>query len=407
VARYGERLETPPSGLRTWRRRALAYRTLVENYWINRRLNRAGRWDLRPLYFIWTVIRNCNFRCTYCDDHRGRRYPDLPARGALSTEEGIRLLEIMRTRTPSVYFAGGEPMLRKDLPKLTRAARDQGYYPIVLNTNGSLVHRLLVKPDWRGFLADVDILVVSLDGLDLAEMGKLWGYRRPEDVVRNLLILRELASPLQFKLMVNAVIQPGRTSWAKAVLDFANDAGICFCPVPMNVGPTVSGDLASDPDYDDLVETILARKREGYPIAGSTRLNRRLLRSAPFQCRNTLKPHIDYDGRLFWPCKSSVNVEPATVRVLDFDHVDALYAHASRLVEPTRFHGPAKNQCGANCNWAQNYTTDAYHHGLEHPAALARDVIDFLGAAPRGGAGRRDRFWRVRDGLRRLSGRAG
>ena len=39
---------------------------------------------------------------------------------------------------------------------------------------------------------------------------------------------------------------------------------------------------------------------------------------------------------------------------------------------------PAANQCGAECNWAQNYTTDAYAHGLEHPASLLRDVIEFV-----------------------------
>jgi hypothetical protein len=80
---------------------------------------------------------------------------------------------------------------------------------------------------------------------------------------------------------------------------------------------------------------------------------------------------------LVWPCKSSVNVAPARVRVLDHEDVDSLYAAASELVDPTRFKGPAKNQCGADCNWAQNYTTDAYRHGLEHPLALLRETVEF------------------------------
>lgn len=106
--------------------------------------------------------------------------------------------------------------------------------------------------------------------------------------------------------------------------------------------------------------------------------DRRLLGSAKLQCRNTLKPHVDYDGRLYWPCKSCQNVSPARINVLDFEEVDALYAHACAQIEPTRFHGPAANQCGADCNWAQNYTTDAYVHGLHHPETLIKDAVSFV-----------------------------
>src|SRR5690606_8504973 len=121
--------------------------------------------------------------------------------------------------------------------------------------------------------------------------------------------------------------------------------------------------------------------QQGHDIAGSSRMNRRLLRSEPLHCRNTLKPHVDYDGHLNWPCKASVNVTPERIQVLDFEDLDSLYAHACTKVDPTRFHGPAKNQCGAICNWAQNYTTDAYAHGLRNRLSLLGEVADFLRAS--------------------------
>jgi len=111
-------LAAPRSLLADSRRRARSYATAAANYRVNRAMARAGREDLRPLYFIWTTLRSCNFDCAYCDDHRGRKYPDLCDDGVLTTEQGERLLEVMRTRTPSVYFAGGEPTMRKDLPRL-------------------------------------------------------------------------------------------------------------------------------------------------------------------------------------------------------------------------------------------------------------------------------------------------
>lgn len=381
IARAGELRDTlarPRRGLAEVRRRSKSYATAAGNYLINRRLQRAGREDLRPLYFIWTMLRSCNFDCSYCDDHRGRKYPDLCDDGVLDTEAALRLLEVMRTRTPSVYFAGGEPTLRKDLPEITRAARDLDYYPIIINTNGSAIDRQLRKDSWRTWLADIDVVIVSLDGLDLATLRSMWGYRRCEDVVRNLLMLRELAAEMNVKLMVNTVIQPGHIGDARDVLHMANDLDIWFCPVPVNVGPTIERSLLDDPDYRELADDIIDRKRRGLPITGSLRMLERLLWAAPLECRNTLKPHIDFDGSLKWPCKASVNVEPASLDVLAFDHVDALYDAACAEIEPTRFHGPACNQCGANCNWAQNYSTDAYAHGLKHPASLLGEVSNFL-----------------------------
>ena len=371
-------LERPRRGWRARRRRLRGHATSAANFVRNRRLFAQGREDLRPLYFIWTATRACNFACTYCDDHRGRKYPDLPNEGLLDTRQGRELLRIMRTGTPSVYFAGGEPTVRRDLPELTRTARDLDYYPIIVNTNASALDRQLRKPAWRTWLADMDIIVVSLDGLGLEQLGQMWVYKRPVDVVRNLLLLLNLREEFGFKLMVNTVIQPDGIDAARDVLDLCNDLGIWFCPVPLNVGPTVDGRLFDQPAYHALVETILARKEAGYPITGSARMNRRLLGGAPLTCRNTLKPHVDFDGRLYWPCKAAVNRSPERVNVLDFETVDALYAEASARIDPTGFHGPGPEQCGANCNWAQNYTTDAYAHGPRRPLSLVGEVVEFL-----------------------------
>ncbi len=370
-----------PGRRRLGRRMLKAYRTAVGNFGLNLKLSRQGRDDLRPLYFIWTMLRACNFRCTYCDDHRGRMYPDLSDKGKLSTAEGKDLLRIMRSRTPSVYFAGGEPTARKDLPELTREAAELGYYPIVINTNASLIPKMIVKDSWKTWLADTDIVVVSLDGLDLAAMGDLWVTKTPSDVFLALLLLRDLAEEMKVKLLVNTVIQPGRVHLARDVLDFACDTGIWFTPVPMNVGPRVHDAFRDDPEYEALVQTILERKRQGHRITGSLRMNERLLRSAPLECKNTLKPHVDFDGKLIWPCKAAVNTEPEYIDILQFEDLDSLYEHARQQISPDGFHGPGPDQCGADCNWAQNYTTDTYAHGLRHPMSLLREVFEFLGPA--------------------------
>ncbi len=370
-------LEKPQPKMMTLKRRLKSVQSAAENWFINRKLSKQGREDLRPFMLLWTTLRTCNFTCTYCDDHRGNKYPELPNKGVLNTEDGIELMRIMRTRASAVYFAGGEPTVRKDLPTMARAARDMNYHPIIVNTNGSILHKLLEKDAWRTWLADMDQIIVSLDSLDLDSLKSMWVYKKPHDVIRNLLMLRELSEEMNFKLMVNVVIQPDTIEAAGDVIDFVNDLGIWLTVVPMNTGPTIDSAMVDNPAYRALAEKILERKRAGYNIIGSTRFNRRLLFSEKLTCRNTLKPHVDFDGRLVWPCKATVNVEPEYINVLDFEHVDGLYDYASSKISPHNFHGPASNQCGANCNWAQNYSTDAYAHGLVKPTSLVKEMFDF------------------------------
>jgi MoaA/NifB/PqqE/SkfB family radical SAM enzyme len=377
AVRFRSTMEPPRTARADLGRKARSVRTLAQNWRINRRLAREGREDLRPFMLLWTALRTCNFTCTYCDDHRGNKYPDLSNKGVLNTEQATELLRVMRTRASAMYFAGGEPTLRKDLPELTRAARDLAYYPIIVNTNGSILHRLFEQDRWKTWLADIDQIIVSVDSLDLMQLRSMWVTKQPQDVLRNLLMLRELADGFQFKLMVNVVIQPDTIDEASDVIDFVNDLGIWLNAVPVNTGPVVDGRLHTIPEYRALATKILQRKAAGYRVVGSMRLNRRLLFSEDLTCRNTLKPHVDFDGRLVWPCKATKNVEPEYINVLDFDHVDDLYDHASARISPTGFHGPALNQCGGNCNWAQNYSTDAYAHGLRRPISVLREVVEF------------------------------
>ncbi len=359
-------------------RQVRSYRTLVSNWIINFRRAQAGREDYFPLYFIWTTLRTCNFSCSYCDDHRGRKYPDLDNTGVLTTDQAKRLFRVMRTRTPALYYAGGEPTLRNDLPELMVTARELGYFPQLINTNASILQKRLLNPGWKNFLSDIDILIVSLDSLRPSVLSDVYKTTMPEHVVRNLLALHELSKEYRFKLMINCVIMPGLIEDAHDVLDLANELGLFFCGVPQNVGPRAAGGLLADPEYQAFVAKLLKRHREGKKFAGSYRMNERLYTGAKVNCRNSLKPHIDFDGRLWWPCKAVVNREPVMIRVLDHPDIDSVWREANRQVSITGFHGPGPDQCGANCNWAQNYTTDAYDHGLHHPGSLFREIVEFL-----------------------------
>lgn len=359
-------------------RKIKSYKTLIVNWIHNFKKSLQKKDDYFPLYFIWTTLRSCNFDCSYCDDHRGKKYPDLDNRGVLNTDEAKKLLKIMRTRTPAVYYSGGEPLMRNDLPELLKVARKLGYYPQVINTNGSLLHTRLLQPHWKEFLSDIDIIIVSLDSLNTSVLNEMYKINNSEVIIRNLLALKELSKEYKFKLMLNCVIQPDHLKDAHDVLDFANEHGIYFCGVPVNVGPRVSDGLIQRKDYQEFINKLFERHKQGKKFAGSFRLNEKLYTGAQLSCKNTLKPHVDYDGKLFWPCKAIVNQSPVMINILNYQNIDEIWKAGNEKIKATGFHGNANHQCGANCNWAQNYSTDSYDYGLKHPWSLVLEIFSFL-----------------------------
>jgi MoaA/NifB/PqqE/SkfB family radical SAM enzyme len=384
---HTDRDDSLPDRWADWRRSLRSLATAGRNYWTNRHRWRQGDHALRPLYFIWTMLYPCNFRCTYCDDHRGNHYYDL-GNPALSFEDRMRVLRIMRTGTSAVYFCGGEPLLAKDLPTLTDAAWRLGYKPLMINTNGSLFHHLLPQPEWRHWLRQIDIVIISLDGLSVPRLQQLWGVApdKVRQVFVNLLMLRELSRHVRFKLCVNTVISPDTIDMAADVLDFANDLGdVWFVPVPVHYhghdaqGFSFKRDMLQRDDYRALAGRILDRKRAGCPIIGSERILRMLLEVAPYTCLPTLRPHVDPDGRIAWPCRGPRNDHPAYVNLLEHDTVDSCWAAAQALKSANHFHGPGPGQCGDMCAWMQNYTTARYHDVLTDPlhAGLVSEVWDF------------------------------
>jgi len=344
---------------------------------------RRGNHTLIPPYFIWTMHNTCNFRCSYCDNHSGKKYFDLPNDGTLDTEQGKKLLRIVRQDVTGIYFCGGEPTLRRDLPELTDYAHSIGYFPLMINTNGSRFHKMLPDPRYSKWLKQMDIVIVSLDALNLDRLSQVWGVSRDlcRQVMVNILALRRLQSKVRFKLMVNTVITPETIGEADSILDWANDLGIWYSPVPMNCGANVNEKLVSMPEYRALCDKIIARKNEGCKILGSRRLIENLMYSKKIVCRPSLKPHVDPDGSLIWPCKTKSNIQPVRVNILGYDSLDSAYTAAAAQIDPTNIHGNGPGQCGAECNWMQNYVTDIYARGLEKPlsAGLISEMFEFAG----------------------------
>ena len=90
-------------------------------------------------YLRLSVTDLCNYRCLYCMGAEG--IPKLPHDAILTFEE---LEEIARAAAAcgvkKIRLTGGEPLVRRDLPRLCRRLRDiPGIEELDMTTNGSLL----------------------------------------------------------------------------------------------------------------------------------------------------------------------------------------------------------------------------------------------------------------------------
>jgi cyclic pyranopterin phosphate synthase len=130
----------------------------------SRRVTDALRRPLQQLRI--SVTDRCNFRCTYCMPKAvfGTSHRFLPRSDVLSFEEIERLTCILtRLGVEKVRLTGGEPTLRRDLPRLTeKLARIPSLREVNLTTNGSRLRELAQPLKESGLTR----LTVSLDALD-------------------------------------------------------------------------------------------------------------------------------------------------------------------------------------------------------------------------------------------------
>jgi GTP 3',8-cyclase len=111
-----------------------------------------------------SVTDRCNFRCVYCMPREvfDTQYRFLPQSAILSFEEITRLARIfVGLGVRKIRLTGGEPLVRRDLPRLVEMLAPLGA-ELTLTTNGSL----LAKQARALKSAGLARITVSLDSLD-------------------------------------------------------------------------------------------------------------------------------------------------------------------------------------------------------------------------------------------------
>ncbi|MBI4483982.1 MAG: radical SAM protein [Acidobacteria bacterium] len=323
-----------------------------------------GRKSLDPLYVVWYVTLRCNLSCAFCDDGTGKKYPQVRY-PELGTAEALRLLELIREACRSIYFTGGEPFVRKDFSHLLRRSRELGFWPIFVNTNLSLP-----EPS-EGAVRDADVLIVSLGSTDESQYDRVLQSRSGQTrrVLENLRRCARWQAEGGPRVVVNCVISGSRVEDARSVLGFCREQGLWFSPVAENRGVYVDPQLLAHPEYDRLVEEILAAKKAGQRIYGSPRGLETLLRARFFQCYPTLVPRVYPDGDLFYPCHP---LRQKAANILEKGSFRDAWRSGRDRFSPMP---PCDNRCHLPC-----YVNN--HQWMEHPLEM---VLENFRVARQGG----------------------
>jgi len=137
-----------------------------------------------------SVTDRCNFRCRYCMPAEGLPWLDKPE--LLSFEEIARLVRVLAAMgVCEVRLTGGEPLVRRDLPRLVgMLAATPGVADLSLTTNGVLLDRLaapLAAAGLRRLNVSLDSLthtrfaqITRRDALDRVLAGLAAAERHPE-----------------------------------------------------------------------------------------------------------------------------------------------------------------------------------------------------------------------------------
>ncbi len=205
-----------------------------------------------------SVTDRCNFRCKYCMPAEGMRWLDRAE--VLSFEEIQRLVRLLtRLGVEDVRLTGGEPLARREFPRLVSMLRPiEGIRDLSVTTNGYLLER-----DAAALVdAGIDRVNVSIDSLARDRFHEITRRDALPQVLRGLAAIAAFERVRPIK--VNAVAIRDFTE--REVLRFAELARSTDYQVRFIEFMPLDGDRAWRPDKVLTGEEIRALIAERYPL---------------------------------------------------------------------------------------------------------------------------------------------
>ena len=307
----------------------------------------ARKRKFQPLITNFYVTKRCNFMCRYC--YPPGDEPELPV------PEAEAILAKIRPSAPALNLTGGEPLLYDGIGALIRRARQLGFRPLILSTNGLLIDRVDEE------LAGLDHLIISLDSLDEQVNDSLSGVKGiTRRVVRNIVKSAALSRRRGFALSIHSVAAPETLAGFEQIVDFCQELGITFSFSPEHGRYEPHGGLRQSAEYTRLIDRLIALKRRGKPVASSFGYMRKIRNFDPHGCYPFVSPRVEPDGRVYLPCQ---RIRQRHVYLQDYGNLCDLMRREAQWDT-----GP---QCRDRCFLACYLEVERY---LRRPLSLLREV---------------------------------
>jgi MoaA/NifB/PqqE/SkfB family radical SAM enzyme len=327
--------------------RRLAYAELAANFLVDLIAVRRKSRTFRPLMTNFYLTKGCNLRCRYC-------YPpgDEPS---LPVGEAVALLDKIRPHNPALNITGGEPLLYPGISRVLRRARDLGFRPLLLSTNGLLLDRIANDLD------AVDHVVISLDSPDAPINDMMCGVPGATGaVLASIRHAAELSRRHGFALSLHAVGAPETIDGIESILDLCTELGAELSLSPEHGRFDPHPGLRGDPAYRALLDRLIAAKKRGAPLFCSPSYLRAIRDFIPHQCFPLVSPRVEPDGRVYLPCQRT---RQRHVYLQDYPSlVELMQREAEWITDPV---------CGERCFLACYLEVERY---LKRPLSVLENV---------------------------------
>ena len=172
----------------------------------------------RPIWCCWQVTYDCNFRCGHCHYWKDRTPADQLLTGQDFQKGGARLAEM---GSLLISLAGGEPLLRPDLPEIVETLA-RWHFPL-LATNGWHMDARTARRLWQAGLYGAS---VSIDYADPQQHDRRRGmpgaFNRAVQAVRHL--TQQRVHPWQ-RVSIMCVLMHDNLDQVETLLELARQNG--------------------------------------------------------------------------------------------------------------------------------------------------------------------------------------
>jgi MoaA/NifB/PqqE/SkfB family radical SAM enzyme len=191
----------------------------------------------RPVWCAWQVTYRCNFRCRICSYWRE---PHAAAEELSVAEFERGAANLARSGSMLINLAGGEPLLRDDLPDII-AALARRHFPF-LTTNGWAVRPDLAHELWRAGMWGASVSIDYTDARHDDQRGRPGALDAARRAVE---ILRDTRTAPHQRVNIMAVLTAENQADIEDVVRLAASLGVHFMVQPYGILKT--GDASHRP----------------------------------------------------------------------------------------------------------------------------------------------------------------